>query len=84
MGVDTWILFDSGSAASGCPRDFAPDWPLLPFSGKLPPDGVSSWLHFCVCDVPYSVLSVSRLCCRGTRLDMEGKIVLCRHLLGKE
>ena len=36
MDVDTWILFDSGAAAS-CPRDFAPDWPLLPLSGKPPP-----------------------------------------------
>ena len=37
MDVDTWILFGSGAAASCCPRDFAPDWPLLLLSGKPPP-----------------------------------------------
>ena len=83
IGSNTWILFDSGAAASCCPRDFAPDWPLLPLPGKPPPwksisgqplnvygrklDGFSLWLHFYVCDVPYSVLSVSRLCCKATR-----------------
>ena len=80
MDVDTWILLGSRAAASGCPRDFAPDWPLLPLSGKPPPlksisgqpsnvygpkliefelDSISLWLHFYVCDVPYTVLSVS-------------------------
>ena len=34
-------------------------------------DGSSLWLRFCVCDVSYSVLSVSRLFCKGTRLNLE-------------
>jgi len=37
LGADIWNLFDSGAAASCCPRDFAPDWSLLPLSGKPPP-----------------------------------------------
>ena len=34
---EPWILFDSGAAAHCCPKDFAPEWPLLPLSGKAPP-----------------------------------------------
>ena len=36
--VDTsWILFDSGAAANCCPKNFAPEWPLLPITGTKPP-----------------------------------------------
>ena len=36
--VDTsWILFDSGTAANCCPKNFAPEWPLLPIAGVKPP-----------------------------------------------
>ena len=70
VDADTWILFDLGAAASCCHREFAPDWPLLPFSGEPPPDGISFWLHFCVCGVPYSVLSVSRLLPRGYQVEL--------------
>ena len=36
--VDTsWILFDSGAAANCCPKNFAPEWPLLPIIGTKPP-----------------------------------------------
>ena len=36
--VDTsWILFDSGAAANCCPKNFAPEWPLLPITGVKPP-----------------------------------------------
>ena len=36
--VDTsWILFDSGAAANCCPKNFAPEWPLLPITGAKPP-----------------------------------------------
>ena len=36
--VDTsWILFDSGAAAKCCPKNFAPEWPLLPITGVKPP-----------------------------------------------
>ena len=36
--VDTsWILFDSGAAANCCPKNFAPEWPLLPIAGTKPP-----------------------------------------------
>ena len=36
--VDTsWVLFDSGAAANCCPKNFAPEWPLLPITGTKPP-----------------------------------------------
>ena len=36
--VDTsWILFDSGAAANCCPKNGAPEWPLLPITGVKPP-----------------------------------------------
>ena len=36
--VDTsWVLFDSGAAANCCPKNFAPEWPLLPITGVKPP-----------------------------------------------
>ena len=44
----------------------------------------SRWLHFYVCYVLYSVLSVSRLLLQATRLNLDGKVVLWLHLLGKE
>ena len=35
--VDTsWILFDSGAAANCCPKNFPPEWPLLPITGTKP------------------------------------------------
>ena len=33
----SWILFDSGAAANCCPKNFAPEWPLLPITGTKPP-----------------------------------------------
>ena len=33
---ETWILFDSGAAANCCPRDFAPEFPLLQLDEKAP------------------------------------------------
>ena len=36
--VDTsCILFDSGAAANCCPKNFAPEWPILPINGSKPP-----------------------------------------------
>ena len=88
----TWILFDSGAAANCCSRDFAPEWPLLPLTGKPPPlksisgqplnvygrklvelemDGSTFWLHFYVCDVPYSVVSVARMLLQGYKVELE-------------
>ena len=28
----SWVLFDSGAAAHCCPKNFAPEWPLLPLN----------------------------------------------------
>eukprot|EP00438_Fugacium_kawagutii_P002345 Skav219222 [mRNA] locus=scaffold1015:129953:134150:+ [translate_table: standard] len=33
----SWILFDSGAAAHCHPKNFAPEWPLLPINGSKPP-----------------------------------------------
>lgn len=33
----SWILFDSGAAANCCPKNFAPEWPILPINGSKPP-----------------------------------------------
>ena len=57
---EPWLLFDSGAAAHCCPKDFAPEWPLLPLTGRasgqplliyggklaqFEPDGCTCWLH---------------------------------------
>ena len=31
------VLFDSGAAANCCPKNFAPEWPILPINGSKPP-----------------------------------------------
>ena len=36
-GDTSWILFDSGAAASCCPKNFAPEWPILLITGTKPP-----------------------------------------------
>ena len=44
---DTWILFDLGAAANGCPPDFAPGYPLLPLGRKVPSFKSDLWWETC-------------------------------------
>ena len=91
---ETWILFDSGAAANGCPPDFAPKFPLLrplkSISGQtlniygrklvaFEIEGKRLGLTFSVCDAHYSVVSVARLLQQGCKAILTSE---CSRLEG--
>ena len=88
--VDTsWILFDSGAAANCCPKNFAPEWPLLPITGVKPPLRSVTGQPLKIygrklVGMKYSLVSVGRLLNQGYQVELSSEEMVLKSPCGSK